>query len=92
MDGLKPFPQGYCLEQIKEELRDEFNNKRLYGPRPSLTNCTNAWIRGNGLDDIRESILLRGNDSRFFITVSAGSTGQKISLLMQMNCSDCSRN
>ena len=66
MDGLKPFPQGYCLEQIKEELWDEFNNKRLYGPRPSLTNCTNAWIRGNGLDDIRESILLRGNDSRFF--------------------------
>ena len=38
----------------------------MYGTRPTITNCTNAWISGKGLDDIRESIMLRGNDDRFF--------------------------
>ncbi len=32
----------------------------------------NAWIKGNGLDYIRESILLREMTAVFFITVSAG--------------------
>ena len=66
MEGLQPFPQGYCVKKVRDEIQNELNNERLYGIRPSLTNCTNAWIKGNGLDDIRESILLRGNDSRFF--------------------------
>ena len=65
MEGLRPFPQGYCVKKVRDEIQNELNNERLYGIRPSLTNCTNAWIKGNGLDDIRESILLRGNDSRF---------------------------
>lgn len=46
-------------EKVRDEIQNELNNERLYGIRPSLTNCTNAWIKGNGLDDIRESILLR---------------------------------
>ena len=66
MDGLASFPQGYCIRKVRDDIQNEFNNERLYGTRPSITNCTNAWIEGNGLDDIRESILLRGNDSRFF--------------------------
>ena len=66
MEDLQPFPQGYCVKKVRDEIQNELNNERLYGIRPSLTNCTNAWIKGNGLDDIRESILLRGNDSRFF--------------------------
>ena len=66
MEGLQPFPQGYCVKKVRDEIQNELNNERLYGISPSLTNCTNAWIKGNGLDDIRESILLRGNDSRFF--------------------------
>ena len=70
MEGLRPFPQGYCVKKVRDEIQNELNNERLYGIRPSLTNCTNAWIKGNGLDDIRESILLRGNDSRFFYNCS----------------------
>ena len=60
MEGLQPFPQGYCVKKVRDEIQNELNNERLYGIRPSLTNCTNAWIKGNGLDDIRESILVKG--------------------------------
>lgn len=66
MTGLKSFPQGYSLKQVREEIQNEINNERLYGIRPSIGNCTNAWIKGKGLDDIRESIALRGNDSKLF--------------------------
>ena len=66
MNGLGAFPQGYCIKKVRDEIQDEINNERLYGIRPTITNCTNAWISGKGLDDIRESIMLRGNDDRFF--------------------------
>ena len=66
MNGLQPFPQGYCIRQVREELQNQLNSERLYGTKPSISNCTNAWMEGNGLDDIRKSIALRGSDSRFF--------------------------
>ena len=66
MNGLGAFPQGYCIKKVRDEIQNEINNERLYGTRPTITNCTNAWISGKGLDDIRESIMLRGNDDRFF--------------------------
>lgn len=66
MDGLQPFPQGYCIKMVRDEIQNEINNERLYGIRPGISNCTNAWIKGKGLDDARESITLRGNDNRFF--------------------------
>jgi len=66
MDGLRPFPQGYSLKTVREEIQNEMNNERLYGARPTVSNCTNAWIEGKGLDDIRESVTIRGNDNRFF--------------------------
>ena len=66
MNGMKQWPQGYCIKSVRDELQNDMNNERLYGVRPSVVNCTNAWIKGKGLDDIRESIALRGNDARFF--------------------------
>ena len=66
MNGLGAFPQGYCIKKVRDEIQNEINNERLYGTRPTITNCTNAWISGKGMDDIRESIMLRGNDDRFF--------------------------
>jgi hypothetical protein len=66
MNGLQSFPQGFSLKKIRDDIQAEMNNERLYGTKPNLANCTNAWIKGKGLDDIRESITIRGNDSRFF--------------------------
>ena len=66
VNGLKPFPEGYCIKKVREEIQNDLNNERLYGAKPGLVNCTNAWIKGKGLDDIRESVTVRGNDNRFF--------------------------
>lgn len=66
MNGLQPFPQGYCIKKIREEIQNDMNNERLYGIKPTVVNCTNAWIKDKGLDNIRENIMLRGTDSRFY--------------------------
>ena len=66
MSGLQSFPDGFSLKKVREELQNEINNQRLYGTKPNIANCTNAWIKGKGLDDIRTSIALRGNDNKFF--------------------------
>ncbi len=65
-DGAVMFPQGFSLKKIREDMQDEQRREALYGARPQMKNCTNAWIKGKGLDDIRESIPLRGNDPRLF--------------------------
>lgn len=64
--GLQPFPQGYGVKMIREEIQKRMSVERLYEPRPSIANCTNAWISGKGFEDIRKSILQRGSDSHFF--------------------------
>lgn len=66
MNGMQPFPQGYCIKKVRDEIQDEMNNERLYGMRPSVNSCTNSWIKGKGLDDIRESVAFRGSDPKFF--------------------------
>ncbi len=65
-NGLISFPQGFCIKTIRDEIQNDFNNERLYGQKPSINNCTNAWIKGKGLDDIRTSVMLRGADPKFF--------------------------
>jgi len=66
INGMQPFPQGYSIKSVREEIQNDMNNERLYGTRPTIMNCTNAWIKGKGLNDIRESISLRGTDSRYY--------------------------
>lgn len=63
---LKEFPQGFSLGQLREEMRQEQNTQRLYGRRPEILNCTNAWISGKGLEDIRIPVLDRGTDPKLF--------------------------
>lgn len=64
--GLQDFPQGYSIKQVREDIQKDMNKERLYGTKPSIANCTNAWIKGKGLEDIRESVTLRGSDDHFF--------------------------
>lgn len=61
-----PFPAGYSLKSVREEIQNDMNNERLYGIPAKVTNCTNAWIKGKAFHDILESPVLRGTDERFF--------------------------
>lgn len=65
-DGMQQFPPDFSLKRIREMIQNEFEQERLYGKKPSFVNCTNAWIRGKGLDDMKESISVRGNDPKLF--------------------------
>ena len=64
--GMQPFPQGFSIKEIREEIQNDFNNERLYGTKPTVGNCTNAWIKGTGLVDLKEPVTMRGKDPAFF--------------------------
>lgn len=60
------FPKEFSIEALRKEIQVQMNNERLYGTKPQLMNCTNAWIDGKGLEDIKKELQLRGNDSSLF--------------------------
>ena len=64
--GLTQFPETFSIKWLREEIQRQKNNERLYGQQPSIRNCTNAWISGKVLDDIKTSIPNRGNDPALF--------------------------
>lgn len=63
---LLEFPQTFSLKQMREQMQQERNTERLYGKKPEILNCTNAWISGKSLDDMRTPILNRGEDPKLF--------------------------
>ena len=66
MAGTTAFPSGFSLKSIREEIQQDFNNQRLYGPQPDIANCTNAWIHEKLLESIVEGVGARGDDPRFY--------------------------
>ena len=66
MNGLVPFPPSFSLNQIRKDIQDAVNIERLYGEKPKVFNCTNAWISGKILEDIRRATGARGTDGKFF--------------------------
>ena len=70
MPDMGPFPEGWSLKSVRDELQRDFDNQRLYGAMPDITNCTNAWQKeGRGLDDIRTPIGSRGSDPKLWYNV-----------------------
>ncbi|MCC8049897.1 MAG: YceG family protein [Clostridiales bacterium] len=63
---MKPFPKEYCIKMLREEMKQDADRERLYGSMPSIANCTNAWMTGKGIEDIKKEPALRGSDERFF--------------------------
>lgn len=63
---MKVFPPGFSLKWLREQMQKEMNAERLYGKKPEVLNCTNAWITGKGLEDIRTPVLNRGTDPKLF--------------------------
>lgn len=66
LPNMKPFPSDFSLKYVRKDIEQSINNERLYGKRPEVVNCTNAWIEGKGLSDICKSILTRGDDPKLF--------------------------
>lgn len=60
------FPQNYSLKLVRAEIQAEYNNQLLYGTLPKYVNCTNAWIKGEGLEHFSEPVLGRGNDQYLY--------------------------
>ncbi len=66
MPGMTPFPSTFNLKWVRSEIENKINTERLYGKKPDVINCTNAWIEGKGLSDILKPPSTRGSDNRFF--------------------------
>lgn len=65
-ENLSDFPDNFSLKRIRLDIEEKINTERLYGTKPALINCTNAWISGNPFDDIRKPSALRGDDKNLF--------------------------
>lgn len=66
LPGMADFPSGFSMKAIRKEIEEQSNRERLYGALPQFKNCTNAWIEGKGLTDVKKPVMTRGKDSDFF--------------------------
>ncbi len=66
LPGLTDFPANFNLRQIEKEKQEALNTERLYGPKPQLVNCTNAWISGSILEAVKLNPASRGVEQGFF--------------------------
>lgn len=64
--GMSAFPSSFSLKQIRQDIQEALNNERLYGTKPTLINCTNAWITGKIFEDVRNDVGLRGSEPNFY--------------------------
>lgn len=66
LPGMREFPPNFNLKWVRTEIQNALNNERIYGTKPQIANCTNAWIEGKGFDDFRKSPAGRGSDPGLF--------------------------
>lgn len=64
--ATEAFPEGYSLKSLRDGQQRKQQVERLYKKMPEITNCTNAWIKGNFFEDIKVGSTLRGNDPKLF--------------------------
>ena len=66
LPNMRAFPQDFNLKWIRAKIQEALNNERIYGVKPQILNCTNAWIEGKGFADFKKSTSVRGDDPRLF--------------------------
>ncbi len=66
INGLVRFPENFNVKFIRKEIENRLNRERIYQASPEVSNCTNAWIDGNGFDDFKKEIKDRGDSDKFF--------------------------
>jgi len=84
--GIRSFPKDFSVRKIREKFESKLNIERLYGTKPKLSNCTNAWIDGNNLEDFKKNPNMRGNDNNLFYNCFCRINGvwDKISYLKDL--------
>lgn len=65
-DKLTEFPDGFKLDSLKREIEEKRDREMLYGAEPGISNCTNEWIKGKGLEDILQNVQSRGRQPDLF--------------------------
>lgn len=83
LPGMSAFPKNFSLAAVREEIRADLAKERLYGEKPQIVNCTNAWIGGKGLADILTPVRSRGNDPRFYYNCFCRINGAEDKLTYQ---------
>ncbi len=73
--GTKPFPADFNLKWVRGEIQNNLNRERLYGKKPEVLNCTNAWIQGKGLADVKIPAQSRGDDPKLYYNCFLRITG-----------------
>lgn len=63
---MTAFPADFKLNSLQKELERKREQELLYGAEPGICNCTNAWIKGNGLEDFLQSVQQRGSQPDLF--------------------------
>ena len=66
LSDMRAFPSDFNLKWIRAKIQENLNNERLYGVKPQILNCTNAWIEGRGFADFKKNTSVRGDDPRLF--------------------------
>ena len=64
--GMERFPDEFNLRWVRADIQNSINTERLYGIKPTVINCTNAWIEGKGFADFKVATQNRGNDPKLF--------------------------
>lgn len=83
LPGMGEFPEGYGVRYLTGQLQQEMERERLYGRKPSVSACTNAWISGKGLEDCKTPLTSRGGDPTFFYNCFCRITGAEDKLTYQ---------
>lgn len=63
---MMAFPKGFNLSFVREKLQEAMNRERLYGKAPEIVGVTNTWTNEKGLEAIKISPGIRGNDNNQF--------------------------
>ena len=65
-DDMKPFPEGYGIAYLKEQQHKADALRKLYGEPPTVKRCTNAWLEGKILEDIKKPPVTRSKDPNLY--------------------------
>lgn len=66
LEGMQPFPEDFSIKRLQEEMARAASTEKLYGQRPGVRACANAWTEGKGLPDFLAPAGARGSDPGLF--------------------------
>ena len=81
LPDMKPFPEYFNIKWIRERVKSASFGERLYGKAPAIQRCTNAWMEGSVLENIRKTTAVRGKDPQLFYNCYCRINGVEDKLL-----------